>query len=95
MVFMIETQVAYIMRLLGHLKQQSAHTLEVRAEVQEGYNRRLQERLGGSVWSTGCKSWYQHKSGKITALWPGFTFSFWLRSREFREGDYTLSGQAA
>jgi cation diffusion facilitator CzcD-associated flavoprotein CzcO len=95
MVFMIETQVAYIQRLLGHLHDTKAGTLEVKAAVQDGYNRRLHERLGGSVWATGCKSWYQHKSGKITALWPGFTFSFWLRSREFRASDYTLGGQAA
>lgn len=95
MVFMIETQVAYIMRLLAHLRGEKAGTLEVKAAVQDGYNRRLHERLGGTVWATGCKSWYQHKSGKITALWPGFTFSFWLRSREFRASDYTLGGVAA
>jgi cation diffusion facilitator CzcD-associated flavoprotein CzcO len=95
MVFMIETQVAYIMRLLAHLRGARARTLEVKAEVQDGYNRRLHERLGGSIWATGCNSWYKHRSGKITALWPGFTFSFWLRSRKFREADYTLGGQAA
>ena len=91
MVFMIETQVGYIMRLLGHLSGRAAHTLEVLPAVQDGYNRKLHERLGGSIWATGCNSWYKHRSGKITALWPGFTFSFWLRSREFREADYQLA----
>jgi cation diffusion facilitator CzcD-associated flavoprotein CzcO len=95
MVFMIETQVAYIQRLLAHLRSEKASTLEVKAAVQDGYNHRLHERLGGSVWATGCKSWYQHKSGKITALWPGFTFGFWLRSREFRAADYTLNALRA
>jgi cation diffusion facilitator CzcD-associated flavoprotein CzcO len=90
MVFMIETQVAYIMRLLSHLRDGNAGSLEVRAEVQDRYNRKLHERLGGSIWATGCNSWYKHRSGKITALWPGFTFGFWLRSRRFREDDYTL-----
>ncbi len=95
MVFMIETQVSYIMRLLTHLRDSKAHALAVKAEVQDRYNRKLHERLGGSIWATGCNSWYKHRSGKITALWPGFTFGFWLRSREFRAADYTLGGQAA
>jgi cation diffusion facilitator CzcD-associated flavoprotein CzcO len=91
MVFMIEAQVGYILRLLDHLRGAGAASLEVKAEAHDGYNRRLQERLGGSVWATGCKSWYQHRSGKITALWPGFTFEFWLRAQRLRRGDYRLS----
>lgn len=34
--------------------------------------------------------WYQHDSGKITALWPGFTFEFWRRTRVFDAADYEL-----
>jgi cation diffusion facilitator CzcD-associated flavoprotein CzcO len=95
MVFMIETQVGYILRLLAHLRAAHAQTLAVRPEVQDHYNRKLHERLGGSIWATGCNSWYKHRSGKITALWPGFTFGFWLRSREFRAADYTLNALRA
>lgn len=91
MVFMIETQVGYIMKLLGHLKSRKARTLEVKAEVQDAFNQKLQEQLGGSIWATGCKSWYQHKSGKITALWPGFTFQFWLRARAVNAADYSIN----
>ncbi len=91
MVFMIETQVAYIMRLLGHMRDRGAERLEVRADVQARYNEALQTKLGGSIWATGCKSWYQHKSGKITALWPGFTFSFWRRTRAFDAAQYDVA----
>ena len=34
--------------------------------------RGLQARLEGSVWTT-CRSWYRMDSGKVVALFPGFT----------------------
>jgi cation diffusion facilitator CzcD-associated flavoprotein CzcO len=89
MVFIIETQAAYLARALQRLRR-AGGSLEVRPETHDLYNRWLQQRLAGSIWATGCKSWYQHRSGKITALWPGFTFGFWWRSR-FRAEDYHLS----
>jgi cation diffusion facilitator CzcD-associated flavoprotein CzcO len=91
MVYMIETQVEYIRKLLGHLKAEGAQSLEVRADVQDRFNADLQKSLGGSIWATGCTSWYKHKSGKITALWPGFTFTFRNRTRDFRAGDYVTA----
>ena len=88
MVFMIETQVRYIMKLLGFLKDAGGSTVEVKPEVQAGYNEGLQQKLRGSIWSTGCKSWYQHKNGKITALWPSFAYAFRRRVEKFRPDDY-------
>jgi cation diffusion facilitator CzcD-associated flavoprotein CzcO len=90
MVFMIETQVAYIMRLLRLSDAHDGAAIEVRDEVQRRFNDELQQRLGSSIWASGCNSWYQHASGKITALWPGFTFSFWRRTRAFAVEDYAL-----
>lgn len=90
MVFMIETQVAYIQRLFAHLKQSGSAAIAVKPQVQDAYNQGLQARLKKSIWATGCQSWYQHKSGKITALWPDFTFKFWLRTRDFKASDYQL-----
>jgi cation diffusion facilitator CzcD-associated flavoprotein CzcO len=90
MVFMIETQVAYIMRLLGHMHDRGATSLEVRADVQASFNAELQGKLQGSIWAKGCRSWYQHENGKITVLWPGFTFDFWRRTRAFDPAQYVL-----
>lgn len=94
MVFMIEAQVAYIARMLAYMDEVGASVLEVRADVQRRFNDDLQRRLGGSIWATGCHSWYQHRSGKITALWPGFTFDFWRRTRAFDPAHYTLGASA-
>lgn len=91
MVFMIETQVAYIQRLLDHVERGGGKRLEVRAEAEQAYNVALQKKLAGSIWATGCNSWYQHRSGKITVLWPGFTFEFWRRTRAFDAAAYDVA----
>ena len=36
----------------------------------------MQARMRGTVWASGCRSWYQDARGKNTTLWPGFTFVF-------------------
>jgi hypothetical protein len=65
--------------------------MNLRADVQRDFNARLQKQIRRSVWSSGCDSWYQTKSGKVTALWPGFTFSFRKRTRRVRPGDYRFA----
>ena len=36
------------------------------------------------MWENGgCSSWYRDKFGKITTLWPGFTFNFRRQTRTF------------
>ncbi|CAA0103924.1 Baeyer-Villiger monooxygenase [Zhongshania aliphaticivorans] len=91
MVYMIETQVQAISRILQANKETKTDTVEVKLEVQNAYNAELQKRLGGSIWATGCDSWYKHRSGKITQLWPGFTFNFRKRNKDFKASDYIFT----
>jgi hypothetical protein len=58
--------------------------------VQARYNDEMQRRLAKTVWSSGCKSWYQTPSGKNVTLWPGYTFEFRLRTRKFDVDAYEL-----
>ncbi len=90
MVFMIESQLEYVMGCLHHLREQHLHSIEVKAEAQARYNTELQERLPRTVWATGCSSWYQTRTGRNTTLWPGFTFEYRFRTRRFDPADYEL-----
>ncbi len=61
MVYMIESQIAYVLDALKLMKRRELLSLEVKAPVQERYNEYLQRKLDRSVWSVGgCKSWYLH-----------------------------------
>jgi cation diffusion facilitator CzcD-associated flavoprotein CzcO len=88
MIYMIESQVRYIADCIRVLRKRGARTMTLRADVQRAFNARLQRDMQRSVWMTGCHSWYLSKSGKNTALWPGFTFSFRRRTRRVRPHEY-------
>ncbi len=88
MVYMIESHIAYIARCLRTLCRRGARTLEVREDVQRAYNERVQNAFRGTVWMSGCRSWYLSKRGRNTALWPGFTFAFRRLTRRVKADDY-------
>ncbi|HTI16455.1 MAG TPA: NAD(P)/FAD-dependent oxidoreductase [Trinickia sp.] len=91
MVYMIESHIAYISDCLRALERRGARTMDVMPGIQRAFNDRLQRSLEGTVWNTGCRSWYLLKSGKNAALWPGFTFSFRRLTRRVRAEDYRFT----
>jgi len=94
MVYMIESQVAYVLDAVLTLRARDLRSVEVRREVEARYNEALQRRLAGTVWQTGgCTSWYQRRDGRNTTLWPGYTFEFRRRTRRFDAESYQLVGR--
>ena len=75
-VYMIESQLAYVMQGIRLLRDGRLRYLDTRAELQSRYNLALQQRLDRTVWQAGCTSWYKTASGKNTVNWPGFTFEY-------------------
>ena len=89
MLFMIESQLSYIIDGIAKT-QASGGQFEVRPEVAAAYNAELQRKLPKTVWGSGCSSWYLDSEGRNLTLWPGFTFDFRRRTREFRSSDFVL-----
>ncbi|MFG1703689.1 flavin-containing monooxygenase [Nonomuraea sp. M3C6] len=90
-VFMIESQVRYVMDCLRLLSRTQARAIDVRPGAQRAFNRRLHERLDPLVWNAGgCKSWYLDEHGVNRTIWPGFTFEYWARTRKVKPGAYEL-----
>ena len=89
MLFMIESQLTYIIDGIGKA-QAAGGQFEVRPEVAAAYNAELQRKLPKTVWGSGCSSWYLDSEGRNLTLWPGFTFDFRRRTREFRVADFIL-----
>ena len=84
MVFMIESQINYLVDALNTIDKHDIGTIEVRKDVQDEYNVTLQDQLAKSVWMNGgCASWYLDKHGNNTTLWPGFTFEFRRQTKKF------------
>lgn len=91
MVYMIESQIAYVLGAIRALRSNGARTLEVRREVEERYNAELSRQLDGTVWNTGCASWYLDDTGRNATLWPDWTFKFRQRTAKFDESAYTVA----
>ncbi len=88
-VFMIEQQAKYVVRLLAEADARGAPVFDVTRTAQDRFNARVQDKLSRGIWSTGgCTSWYLDSAGKNRALWPGFTWKYWLATRTVDAGAY-------
>ena len=83
MIYMIESQLNYLVSALSTMTELGLATVDVRAQVEDRYNRGLQRRMKRTIWLSGCHSWYLDAHGRNTALWPGFSFEFRRRTRRF------------
>jgi cation diffusion facilitator CzcD-associated flavoprotein CzcO len=90
MVYMIESQVAYVLDALRYMDRHGADTVQVRADAAERFNADLDERMQGTVWSTGCASWYLDSRGRNATLWPDWTWRFRQRTARFDPDDFEL-----
>ena len=89
MVYMIESQIAYVVDAIRTLG--ASGVAEVRPEVAAASNAELQRRMQGTVWNTGCSSWYQDAKGNNPTLWPDWTWRFRRRTAKFNPEEYVLA----
>lgn len=90
LVFMIESQVNYIMQALRKMDHQQIKYLDVRQSVQDSFNVGLQQKMEGTVWTSGCNSWYLADTGKNFTIWPDFTYKFWNQTRRIDLSHYNI-----
>jgi cation diffusion facilitator CzcD-associated flavoprotein CzcO len=90
MVYMIESQVAYVADALRVMDERGAETVEVDRAAADGFNRAVQDELEDTVWNTGCSSWYLDDTGRNATIWPDWTWRFRRATARFEEADYSL-----
>lgn len=91
MVFMIESQIAYVMSALKRMDAEAIRALEVRPEAQAAFVAEVDRKLATSVFGSGCRSWYLGDTTRNTTVWPGFTFEYRARTKAIDLGDYRAS----
>jgi cation diffusion facilitator CzcD-associated flavoprotein CzcO len=90
-IYMVESQIAYVLDGLRTLSKAGARSFEVRRDAQDRFNEELQRQMQDTVWTSGnCHSWYLDDTGRNTTLWPTWTFEFRRRTRRFDAGAYEL-----
>lgn len=89
LIFMIESQIRYVLSCINILDSRQRKLIEVRPESQHAFNEIIQKRFQRTVWSSReplsvqpCNTWYRNPNGRLSALWPGFASSYWWRLRK-------------
>jgi 4-hydroxyacetophenone monooxygenase len=91
-IFHSECQVRYIMGCLRGMLERSATALDCKVDVNEAFNRRLDERMERMVWShPGMTSWYKNANGRVTATSPWLLLDYWRWTKDPDLSDYDLT----
>ena len=90
MVFVIESQVRYVLDCLRALAADARHALEPRRDADARYNAHVAGRLRGTVWLSGCANHYQDATGRTSAIWPDSMLRFRAVTRRLDLDEYEL-----
>jgi cation diffusion facilitator CzcD-associated flavoprotein CzcO len=92
LVYMIESQLNYVIDCLQVMRERGADVVDVRPEAQDLFNDEMAGALKGTVWTAGhCQSWYLDSTGRNTSIWPDASFRFRSRTRRFEPEKYVLA----
>ena len=88
-VVMIEAQVDYVVQAVRHTIGHGPRAWhDVRPERLDAFLAEVDQRLGGQVWQTGCRSWYLNEEGRNFTIWPDSAAAYVRRMRTFDPSDF-------
>jgi cation diffusion facilitator CzcD-associated flavoprotein CzcO len=91
MVFIIESQVAYVRDAIRTMRSRGWASVEPRPQATSRWNADLQRRMKRTVWTRGgCQSWYLDEHGRNTTLWPKSTITFRRQLARFDPDAYDV-----
>ncbi|MEV5649713.1 NAD(P)/FAD-dependent oxidoreductase [Nocardia sp. NPDC052254] len=91
-IFMIESQIAYIVDALKTLRDNGIDRVEVRPGVQRQFLDEMRERSRRTVWlGGGCDSYYTNDKGENAGLYPNWSFEYRRRVATFDAQSYLMS----
>ncbi len=83
-VFIIESQIAYILHALDTMASKGYSSVEVRATAQHRWTARIDAQSAQTVWTAGgCRSYYLDEAGRNVAIWPRSSWSYRRLTRRF------------
>jgi cation diffusion facilitator CzcD-associated flavoprotein CzcO len=64
-----ELQLAYVMQLIDLLRTGTYKEISAKKDAADRFNAEIRAAMKGTVWVSGCQSWYLDKNGN-PAMWP-------------------------
>ena len=90
-VFIIESQLNYILGALDTMASEGLGVIEVTGDAQARWTAEIDTRSAETVWTGGgCASYYVDPAGRNIALWPGTSWGYRKRTRRFDVDAYRV-----
>ena len=90
-IFFSECSVRYIVGCLKLLAETGAGSLEVRREVHDAFNVRVDEGNRLMAWGAPqVTSWYKNEAGRVTQNWPFALVDYWRETLAPNPADFVL-----
>jgi cation diffusion facilitator CzcD-associated flavoprotein CzcO len=93
-VYVIEAGVSHVIAALGELERARAGEIEIQRQTAEAFDRELRAALSGTVWHTGCTSWYLDDEGNDPNQWPWLWSAYRRRTARIEPGAYELRARS-
>ncbi len=87
-IYVLEAGIAHIIAALDALRRTDSDRIEVRRERADAFDRELRSALAGTVWHTGCTSWYVDENGNDPNQWPWLWSTYRRRVQQLEPGAY-------
>jgi len=89
-VYTIECAMQHVIAAIRELERTRASTIELRHDAAEAFDRELREALRGTVWQSGCSSWYVDENGNNPNQWPWLWTTYRRRTAHLDPAAYQL-----
>jgi hypothetical protein len=89
-----ETQAAYVVAWIERMRREGLATVAPTPSATDAYYDAIKAALPGTVWATGCRSWYLGQSGD-PELWPWTPRRHRRMLAEPEVADYTMTPVSA
>jgi cyclohexanone monooxygenase len=90
-IFMLEAQAQYIVRVLKYMRRKRTSYVAVREQTMREFLAKIDEWMTGTVWLTRCSNYFRAPNGRVVTQWPRSARTFWAMTRRFRPSDYAFA----
>lgn len=90
LIFILEAQAAYAVRAMKAMARAGASSVDVKPEVQDAYVAAIDEAMAGTVWQSGCASYFHDEHGRVATQLPHPSRWYWRRTLQFHPDEHEI-----
>ncbi|HEB28462.1 MAG TPA: NAD(P)/FAD-dependent oxidoreductase [Porticoccus sp.] len=91
----IEAQIKYITSAIKKARSKNISTIKVNLDTSDALNKQIQHSLQGTVWNSGCSSYFIDRNGRNSINWPWTAMTLRRHFSNFKLNEYLIEKKAA